>query len=134
MFSQRIRYLLKPVKDRDNYIKAMHNDIRMNGGAEIGEHVQSPTNRGKCIVSNKQGDMYSLQQIGGNVQSPTNRGTCIISNKYMQENMYILNYVYNVGMYYYVYTYHAKKLSEIEEHVQSLTCLICQHVQIHHTK
>jgi hypothetical protein len=39
MFSQRIRYLLKPVKDRDNYIKAMHNDIRMNGGAEIGEHV-----------------------------------------------------------------------------------------------
>lgn len=36
---ERIRYLLKPIRDRDNYIKATHNEIRMNGGTEIGEHV-----------------------------------------------------------------------------------------------
>lgn len=33
---QRIRYLLKPTKDRDNYIKATYNDVRMNGGADVG--------------------------------------------------------------------------------------------------
>ncbi|CAG2231692.1 sodium-dependent dopamine transporter-like [Mytilus edulis] len=33
---ERIRYLLKPTKDRDNYIKATYNDVRMNGGADVG--------------------------------------------------------------------------------------------------
>lgn len=32
---QRLRFLLKPIKDRDNYIKATTSDIRMNGGTNV---------------------------------------------------------------------------------------------------
>lgn len=32
---ERLRFLLKPIKDRDNYIKATTSDIRMNGGTNV---------------------------------------------------------------------------------------------------